>query len=58
MSPEFAAAVCEGFCGCLEELLTRDLPPTAHRVLSNLQKETEAAVEALSKEPTDATCAD
>ena len=50
MSPEFAAAVCEGFHGSLEELLGRKLPSKAHEILSNLQKETERAIEALSKE--------
>ena len=47
MSPEFAAAVCEGFCGSLEELLSRDLPSLARNILSSLQNQTEAAIEAL-----------
>lgn len=47
MSPEFAAAVCDGFCGSLEELLSRDLPPMAQNILSSLQNKTEAAIEAL-----------
>jgi hypothetical protein len=58
MSPEFAAAVCEGFYGTLEELLSRDLPPSAHKILSDLQRETESAIETLSKEQLESTCAD
>jgi hypothetical protein len=52
MSPEFAAAVCEGFCGSLEELLSRDLPTRARNILLGLQKQTEAAIEELHGEPT------
>ena len=55
MSPEFAAAICQGFCGSLEELLSRDLPPRAQNILSSLQNQTEAAIEALQElsEPAD-----
>ena len=49
MSPEFAAALCQGFCGTLEELQRRDLPPRAQNILSILQNQTEAAVEALEE---------
>jgi len=58
MSPKFAAAVCEGFYGTLEELLSMDLPPRVHNILSDLQQETEAAIETLSKEQPKSTCAD
>lgn len=37
MSPEFAATVCEGFYGSLEELPTRDLPAKGREILSRLQ---------------------
>lgn len=47
MSPEFAAAVCQGFYGSLEELLSRDLPPRAQNILSGLQNQTQTAIEAL-----------
>jgi hypothetical protein len=49
MSSEFAAAVCEGFHGSLEELLSRDLPSVARNILSTLQSHTEAAIEALQE---------
>lgn len=58
MSPEFAAAVCEGFHGSLEEVLSRDLPSAARNILSTLQSHTEAAIEALSKGATEDTCVD
>lgn len=56
MSPEFAAAVCEGFHGSLEELLSRDLPPAAKNILSTLQTHTKAAIEALCKGAMEDTC--
>ena len=49
MSPEFAAAVCEGFYGSLEEFLSRDLLSSARNILSSLQSHTEAAIEALQE---------
>ncbi len=56
MSPEFAAAVCEGFCGSLEEVLSRELPTSARDILLRLKNQTEAAIEALDEGPTEVTC--
>ena len=53
MSPEFAAAVCEGFCGSLDEVLSRDLPASARNILLRLKKQTESAIEALGEKPTE-----
>lgn len=55
MSDDFAAAVCEGFLQSLEELLSRDLPPGARKILSDLQTATETAIEALCPQ-TDTGC--
>lgn len=56
MSPEFAASVCEGFCGSLEEILNRDLPTSARNILLRLENQTETAIEALDERPSEATC--
>jgi hypothetical protein len=50
MTAEFAAAVCEGFCGSLEELLGRDLGERVRNILVDLQEHTEAAIQSLSGE--------
>jgi hypothetical protein len=51
MSPELAAAVCEGFCGSLDEVLSRDLPASARNILLQLRSQTESAIEALGERP-------
>jgi hypothetical protein len=48
MSPDFAAAVCEGIYGTLEELLSQELPDEARRVLLDLQERAGIAVDALT----------
>jgi hypothetical protein len=58
MSPEFAAAICEGFCGSLDEVLSRNLPASARNILLRLKKQTESAIDALGERPTEATCSD
>ena len=52
MSPGFAAGVCEGFYGSLEELLSRDLPDSARRTLLELQGHTGLAIDALNAQST------
>jgi hypothetical protein len=56
VSPEFAAAVCEGFCGSFEEILNRELPTSVRNILLRLKNQTEAAIEALDERPTEAPC--
>lgn len=56
MTGEFAAAVCEGFYGSLEELLSSDVPASARNILLQLQKETATAIEALHQGPPGSTC--
>jgi hypothetical protein len=58
MSSEFAAAVCEGFCGNPDEVLSRDLPASARNISLRLKKQTESAIEALGERPAEATCSD
>lgn len=48
MSPGFAAAVCEGFYGSLEELLSRDLPNPTRKTLLELREHTSLAIDALN----------
>jgi hypothetical protein len=47
MSPDFAAAVCEGICGTLEELLSRELPEEARKILLDLQAHAGTAADLL-----------
>ena len=54
MSPDFAAAVCEGFYGTLEESLIRDLPAKAREVLADLRERTAIAIDALMEQSIEA----
>jgi hypothetical protein len=38
MNPDFAAAVCKGIRGTLEELLSQELPEEAREILLGLQE--------------------
>lgn len=57
MSPDFAAAVCEGICGTLEELLSRELPEEARKILLDLQEHAGTAADLLCADGTNAELA-